>query len=392
MKPRVLLAWETGAGRGHLVTLKTVAAALGPDFTYDAALCRMDHADEIAPLCDLVFPAACLYYDQAGVRGPGGTRTATWAEFLADSGFRDSEFLATQVRWWQDVLSARSTDLLVADYAPCALMAAYSMGIPAVIVGTGYGIPPENLASFPVFLPEFSHCLYDEAETLSVVNAAVTPLGVPRLQSLSDVYRRSDELVRTLDILDPYRGQRDRPLLPPVTDVSSLIAGEGEEIFIYFSTSELEDEAVMKAVCTLGLPVRAFCPGLSEPAAAQLRAAGIRLETAPVPVDRLARRSRMIVNSGQHGILCLGLAAGLSQICIPQHLEQLYHARRAEDHGVARVVTIADRTADTLREMIRNAYLDDDLAAASHRSALDLRPQFAVNPGEIIRSRLTPLL
>ncbi|MBB5686650.1 glycosyltransferase [Sphingobium boeckii] len=392
MKPRILLAWESGAGRGHLVTLKTVAAALGPDFIYDAALCRMDHAAEIAPLCDLVFPAACLYYDQAGVRGPGGTRTATWGEYLGDSGFRDPAFLTRQVRWWQDVLAARSTDLLVGDYAPCALMAAYSMSIPAVIVGTGYGIPPPRLPEFPVFLPEFSHRLYDEAEMLTLINQAVVPLGVPPLDHLSDIYRRSGELVRTLDMLDPYQGQREQPLLPPVADVSRLMASDGDEIFVYFSTSELEDEAVLGAITTLGLPIRAFCPGLGPSAATRLTAAGVLLETAPVPVDLLVRRSRLIINAGQHGILCLGLAAGLPQICIPQHLEQLYHARRAEAAGVAQVATIHDRTAPILRQMIQNAYVDGRLASAARKSAEALQPQFAVRPEAVIRARLTSLL
>ncbi|MET0360442.1 MAG: hypothetical protein ABW048_01695, partial [Sphingobium sp.] len=70
-RPRILLAWESGAGRGHIVTLRTVAEALGPAFAYDAALCVIDHAGELAPLCEMVFPGARLFVNPA-VRGAPG--------------------------------------------------------------------------------------------------------------------------------------------------------------------------------------------------------------------------------------------------------------------------------------------------------------------------------
>ncbi|HEX7873919.1 MAG TPA: nucleotide disphospho-sugar-binding domain-containing protein [Sphingobium sp.] len=392
VRPRILLAWEAGAGRGHIVTLRTVAEALGPAFAYDAALCVMDHAAELEPLCDLVFPGARLWFDSETRHAPGAPRTATWGEFLGDTGFRDGAFLATQVRWWQDVLTSRCTDLLVADYAPCALLAAQSLKIPAVVVGTGYGIPPAGLAEFPVFLPEYAERMFDEREMVATINAALTPLGVPPLRHLSDIYRRSQELVRTLDVLDPYAEARTQALLPPVADVARPADVPGDEIFVYFSTTELQDEAVVEALCSLNLPVRAFCPSITPDLAKRLEQAGIRMEAQPVPVGEIAARSRLIIHSGQHGILCLGLAAGLPQIAIPQHLEQLYHARRCEALGTGRVVTLEQRRAEEMRAMIRAAYADEGLLQTARDTARRLAPQFAVDPAAVIRERLLPLL
>ncbi|GGZ44987.1 glycosyltransferase [Asticcacaulis endophyticus] len=389
MKPRILLAWEAGAGRGHVVTLKTVAAALGDAFIYDAALCRMDHAAELAPLCEMVFPAARLRYDAA--RREGLVRTATWGEFLGDSGFRDAEFLARQVGWWQATLIARRSDLVIADYAPCALLAAQSLGIPTVITGTGYGIVAEGLKTFPIFLPEYNQRLYDETEMVQTINTALEPLSVPRLDVLPDIYRRSQELVRTLDILDPYDGLRTQALLPPVADVAS-VSGEGDEVFCYFSTTELADTGVLDAICSLGLPTRAYCPGLDSDRANRLVAAGVCVENGPVPVDLIARRSRLMVHSGQHGILSLGLAAGVAQVAIPQHLEHLYHARRCESQGCVHVITISERVAHSVRQVIHDRYDD----TAFHQAALDaaarIRPQFAVDAGRLIRERIGALL
>lgn len=390
MKPRILLAWESGAGRGHVVTLKTVAAALGDAYVYDAALCRMDYAAEIAPLCEMVFPAARLRYDRA--RLDGAVRTATWGEFIGDSGFRDEAFLARQVAWWKEALIARRSQLVIADYAPCAMLAAQSLGIPTVITGTGYGIVAEGLTTFPIFLPEYSQRLYQESEMVETINAALAPLGVPMLTCLPDIYRRSQELVRTLDILDPYAGLRTQALLPPVADVAATSGAEGDEVFCYFSTTELNDESVLDAICTLGLPTRAFCPGLAPEQASRLKASGVHLESAPVPVDLIVRRSRIMIHSGQHGILSLGLAAGVPQIAIPQHLEHLYHARRCEAQGCAKVVTKSNRSAIAVRNIIRDSYEDTAFHRAAAQTALRIRPQFAIDPVALIRERIRPLL
>jgi len=375
-----------------VVTLKTVAQALGPRCVFDAALCNMNHASELEGLCERVFQGAMLYFDRETRHAQGAPRTATWGEFLGDTGFRDGAFIARQVKWWQDVLDARCTDLLIADYAPCALLAAQSMGIPAVVIGTGYGIPPEGLPEFPVFLPEYSERLFSEAAMVDTINAATAQLGVPKLNYLSDIYRRSQDLVRTLDVLDPYAGQRDQPLLPPVADFSAAADGSGDEVFIYFSTSELADPQVVEAISTLNLPTRAFCPAIDPDVAARLQQAGVILETSPVPVELIASRSRMMLHSGQHGILSLSLGAGLPQVAIPQHLEQLYHARRCEHLGVGSTVTLEQRTTDRLREMIRSSYYD----AAMQRTARDLSgqlaSQFRVDSAQVMRERLYPLL
>lgn len=389
---RVLLAWESGAGRGHIVTLKTVAEALGNAFAYDAALCAMDHAAELAPLCELVFPGARLFFDAEHRKTPGAPRTATWGEFMGDTGFCNPAFLATQVAWWQDVLKARATDLLVADYAPCALMAAHSLGIPSVAVGTGYGIPPVGLETFPIFLPEFSERVYDEREMVADINAALTPLGVPPLRYLSDVYRRSQELVRTLDVLDPYASARSQALLPPVADVASPAKVRGDEIFAYFSTTELRDEGLVEAMATLSLPLRAFCPGIDTAVADRFASASIIVERAPVAVEDIARRSRMLIHAGQHGILCLGLAAGLPQVAIPQHLEQLYHARRCEELGAGRVIDLSNRTPAALQDIIRGTYFDTEIDDRARCVAESLHDQFAANAHDLIRRRLLPLL
>ncbi len=388
---RVLLAWEAGAGRGHVVTLSRVARALEGMAECDAALGWMDHAAEIAPWCARVFPGVSLPYRRAARRARGAPPNATWADYLNDCGFADEERLRGNVAWWLDVFTRRDIGLLVADYAPCALMAARIAGIPSLAVGTGYGIPPTALSEFPVFLPEYATREADEARLVEIIDRALGPLGLPRLDSLPEVYARSGELVRTLPLLDPYAAwRRADAYLPPVADFAGHSDGSGTDVFCYFSTSELASVPLVEALCSCRLPLRAFLPGAPDGVRARLAEAGVRIENAPVPVEEIARTSRLVLNSGQHGILSLALAAGIPQVCFPQHLEQLYHARRAEAAGVASVVWPRKTPCERILETIRSTWQNGSMSERARSLARELAARFVADDLELMRAGLLP--
>jgi hypothetical protein len=390
---RVLLAWEGGAGRGHVVTLARVARALDGIAECDAALGWMDHAAEIAPWCRQVFPGVRLPYRRAERKARGASPNATWADYLYDCGMGDRDRLRANVAWWLDTLARRDIGLLVGDYAPCALMAARIAGIPALAIGTGYGIPPPHLPEFPVFLPEYAAREADEDELVAAINEALGPLGLPPLVALPQIYVRSGDLVRTLPLLDPYSDWRDAgAYLPPVADFAGHSDGSGTDMFCYFSTTELANAGLVDALCACELPLRAFLPGVSDAVRARLASAEVRIEDAPVPIEEIVRTSRLILNSGQHGILCLALAAGIPQVCVPQHLEQLYHARRAESAGVARVIWPRSASEDVVLETIRAAWQDETIATRARAVALEQAHRFAADDLELMRVALRPWL
>ena len=383
-----MLAWEGGAGRGHVVTLARVARALSAFVPCDAALGWMDHAAEIAPFCEGVFPGIKLPYDRNGRKARNAPPTATWAEWLLDCGFADGAKMAGRVGWWLDTLERRQTTLVIADYGPCAMMAARIAGIPAVAIGTGYAIPPLGLKSFPVFLPEYAQREADEDALLAGLNAALGPLGLPELAYLPEVYARSGEVVRTLEMLDPYRGQRSSAYLPPVADYGGVAQGEGDTAFCYFSTTELAHPGLVEALATCGLPLRGYLPGAPDGVRERLAAAGMRIETAPLPVAEIAATARIICNSGQHGMVCLGLAAGIPQVCLPQHLEQLYVARQAEAAGVAQVIWPIHPPVETIRRELQTAWQDTEARRTARELAHQLTPDFARDDGPALRKAL----
>ncbi len=392
MAKRILLAWEGGAGRGHVVTLRVIAEALGPQPHYEAALCRMDHAAELSAVCGAVYPSAGLYLHAAPRKALGWPRTASWADFLGDLVFAFPERLKVQFDWWVEVLRSRRIDLVIADFAPISMLAARALGIPSVCVGTGYSAPPPGMTSFPILLPEYTTLVHDEAALLANTNAILAPFNLEPLGAFSDIYRASVSMPRTIRQLDPYDGLRASPLLPPLNEAVPRGTGAGDEIFVYFSTAETAYAPLVEALCGLDLPVRAYLPGADAQLLDRLVQAGVMVELAPVPVDQIAARSRLMLNAGQHGSLCMGLGLGIPQLTLPQHLEHLYHARRAFDLGVAEIVPYRSWDAGQIIAVTREMYFDPDRAARSQALAASLYPDLFGDIARLVRDRVGPLL
>lgn len=385
-----LLAWEGGRGRGHVMTLKMVAEAIGDRFSFDAALCSLDFKDELSAFCDPV-QGPWLPFSDEYRRSRGNPRTATWGEFMGDIGFRRPEILRQSIGWWQQVMRECEISLVLADSAPCALLAARGLGIPSVAIGTGYLVPPAAMESFPILLPQHATRIYDEAEILETTNAAVAEFGVPKLDRLPAVYASAGQLVFGLDMLDPYDAWREQPLLPPMVGGDPEPASGGDEVFVYFSTKEGSNAGLMEAVGGLGVPTRLFMPGIEEATAQDFARRGVVVERSPVPIHLIARRTRLMVNGGQHGTLCLGLASGLPQVSVPHDLEKQFNAEAAARRGVLRLVDEA-QNADHIRSAILDAYEDAAMQRRSRELAEELRPQFLVSRRKWIRRRIAEVM
>jgi UDP:flavonoid glycosyltransferase YjiC (YdhE family) len=388
---RAILTWECGTGRGHLVKLKTVAEMLGDRFEFDAALCSMKHADEIRPYCTSVFQGAFLPYNRADRTALGDVTTSTWGEYLGDLGFRDREFLSRQIGWWQEVIRARRISLVVADFAPCALLAARGLGVPAVAVGIGYTVPPPGMKEFPVLIPDYAQRIHDEAQMIECVNHAATPLGVPEIRHLPEIYACDAQLVRTIPLLDPYFEHRRDPLIPPTVEPGMHEFEGRDEIFVYFSSTEGSNPAIAEALTGLNVPVRVFAPALDTETLNRLEASGVTVERAPVSPNAISRKTRLMINSAQHGTLCLGLAAGIPSVALPQQLEQRYNALAAARRGVVRLVGRDEHTSERFRAIILECYHDRAMHEAAEALAKELIPFFYKSPRVMIRRRIGAL-
>lgn len=383
---RALLAWESSATRGHVVALSRVAEALSGRFECHAALGSLAHADELAPHCVEVIQGARLLIDYR--RRPGGSRepARSYADVLGDFGFGETETVAARVDWWIRLFRARRITLLVADLAPCALLAARTIGMPCVAMGVGFALPPPGLERFPRFFPDLPEPHHAEERLLAALARVAVP-GFPAPERLPEVFAADRQVVKSIRAIDPYAEARHEAALPQINRLGGLRAGGGDEVFVYFSHRAALKPAVVEALTRISRPVRAYIPDLPRAVAERLDAAGVILEPAAVSHARIAARSRLLLGTGQAGITMLALAAGLPSVAIPLNQEQRSNAIRAAALGTVRPLDRDMLDSDGLIAAVEEM-CDAAVARRAVQVAEALKPETEGDFGALFRERI----
>jgi hypothetical protein len=389
---RILLACEGGSGLGHVDSLAMIARALGPAFAFDGVHYSDDALKVLDEVCDETFKGPAFLPSAARAEARASLEGWSWANFLERCGLGNVQALAPSLNWWRLTLLQREIDLVVCDYAPRALIAARMLGIPVVLTGTAYSVPPNGLERFPAFLDRSQPCSVDEAAMTRKLNAFCGIRGLPELQVLPDIFDCEVKLPQGLSFLDPYDELRTEQLLPRPSNFSKILAGDGNEIFVYLSNIGADPDFMLDALDGLGAPVRLFVPWLDTGKASRLSERGIAVENKPQHPDDLARRTRLMVLYGQPGTTALGLASGIPQVAFPQHIEQLVHAERAARHGGVSVVRREGLDRDGFVNAIRVAYADEGLQAAARRGVDAVRREMDIDIRTMIQEALRPTL
>lgn len=383
--PRVLLAFELGAGRGHVVTLARMAGALGPGLPLIAAMPGLRHAAQLRAMGARVIRCP---RPQIAVRAGN----ATWACYLG-AALEDADLVRRSLGFWRDLIVSEDISILIADYAPLAVWAAQALraegwDIRVVTVGTGYGVPPGGLERFPQLVAGYDRVVHPEAETLAGLNRIAKAVGIAPLPRLSALGRADLALAATFPFLDPY-ARPAADLCPPLVDLSSGLA-EGDEMFVYFSRDEPDGPELAEALMRLPLPRRGYLPGATAAVKSRLRAAGMIVEEAPVSATLIARRSRMVLHAAPHGTLCMAALAGLPQVGLPGHMEQMTHATRAETAGILRLIPPGQASVGAIMALAAQAYDDTGLSLRARALAAELRAGFPADPMADLARRIAP--
>lgn len=390
--PKLLLANDAGGGRGHMTRLAGLGRLLADRFQIDAVVPQRDGSPELEAIGATVFRGPLLRF------GAGRDKPApcpSFGAYLAQIGFDSPDRLREVLDWWRKVLVSRDVSVLIADYAPMALLAAQGLraegwAMAIFTTGQGFGLPPWHLPSFPVLHPEVGEAEHSESVLLEIVNTVGGDFGLPPLAAFPEVFRADLSLVTSLPFLDPYAGLRRDPLVSPVQKITQAIGGGGDEVFLYFSTRELQNPELVAALAELPLPRRAFLPQASPEVAARLAAAGVMLESTPLDHDTIRARSRMLIHAGQHGSLCMGMFSGLPQVALPTDLERHAHAGGAQAAGGCVKLGPRGKSRDDFLQSFLTAYEDETAAHRATELADRLRADLPADFAADLRDRLRP--
>ena len=334
---RILFAWELGGALGHAMACASLAGTLALRGHRIAFAMRDPASLDFAP------DAAAherLQAPRAANEGQVGERPVSIPEILLGCGYRDEAQLAALVRAWQAIFEQARPDLVIADYAPTALLAARVAGIRRVTYGNGFFSPPP-LSPIPPYRydepVEPARLQAAEAQALASVNATLTAFGREPLGKLADVFAADEQFLCTFPELDHYQ---DRPATgywgPRYRfDRGAALAwpkAGGKRVFVYVHTAMPRLDALIDTLAESPHRVIAFIPGLDAPRRDRLVSRSRIVAERPVRLDALMRDCDLMISHGSE-IATGALLSGVPQLCFPAHYEQYLTSRRLEQLG-----------------------------------------------------------
>ena len=270
-------------------------------------------------------------------------RLGNYTSVLAAAGWLDPAGLAALVCAWRTWLDLLQPDLLIADHAPTALLAARGRGLPVWAVGNSFELPPPG-AHFPAMAwwdpAAEARCSDDDARLLLSTNQALTLLGDAPLRRLPDLFTTAHQALTSLPEFNHYGSYPARIAQPGASYIGdqgvapAWPPGKGHRAFVYLSPTHADFRAVMGALQTLGWAALVHAPGLADEAAARLGGPQVRFERKPVQTDAAVAAADVVVSHASMGLVCAAALAGKPQLVLPSHMEQMMVARRVVQAGV----------------------------------------------------------
>ena len=394
-KPRILLCWEAGANRGHVLTLAGVAKALSGQASFQARLCRMDHASVLAPYCADISRGWPLKHQKLSAEAAekAAQFKLTWATWLRARGYDDWYFLRAAFQWWCDTIWEVRPAMVVGDYAPTALMAARALGIPSLAVGHVYGLPPSDMTCFPVIGRHDAPLQLDQDAFCARINDALGPIGLPTLDWLPQVYQSTLTFPHGLSLCDPYAEWRTQPPLSPFDSMPDLNSRRGDVLFAYIPAKEVRKKTILTTLRQVALPTVLVSPFLDDPTRAILKQNPmLDIRLTPLPMNEIVARARMILCLGQGGTTALAVLSGLPCLALPSDQEKDSNATRAAVLPSFRRIAKADRSAERILTVLHEMWNDTSLQDAARESAVRLRKADVPLRGNALRRIVSRLL
>lgn len=383
----ILYAWEFGAGLGHLGAFLPLARALrlqGHQVHWSVA-----SSTAAARLLDqegFTWLQAPTVPEQ-GRQGP----PLTYADILLRFGYADPADLLGLTVAWRELLRLTQADILLADHAPTALLAARSLGLPTVLFSSGFCVPPRQIPA-PNMRPwqaiAAAQLAAIEQPALASINAALTRFGKPPIAGVTQLFDVDEDTLLGFPELDHYAQRGPACYWGNLPDAgvgtpAPWPAMPGKRIFAYLRTEARHHEAVLVALHALGQPTVVFFPGAPAALMARFAAPHLVFTQAPVDLAKTGLEADAAVTYGNLSTTTRFLLAGKPVLLVPWHLEQFLMARRVEEMGAGLLVD-PEKPADDLPQKLQQVVFDPLFAGNAQAFAR----KYAAFPQEVVINNL----
>jgi UDP:flavonoid glycosyltransferase YjiC (YdhE family) len=370
-----LLAWEFGQDLGHVRRVVPIAAALR-EGGHEVHLAFRD-ATMLGHALDAGFPA----WPAPLLKRPSriDPLPVNASDVLLNLGFRDEGSVAGALDAWRALLDATRADVLVADYAPMALVAAAQRRMPRATIGSGFALPPRTqpLPALRDVGPQGGE-VRAQRDTELLERMRRVAAGIEGL-TLAALFHGDVDLLCTLPQLDPY-GPREGDYLGPVQGTAGGLREEWRtqkpHVLAYLKPRDARFRPLLRALEALDAETIVAAPGLAPGEAAALSSPAVRVHHEPVQLAGLIEHATLCVAHGGAGFAAAALLAGVPLALAPMHLEQELVSRRIRDEALG--VLLPAGGADAARAALAAALADAGLAARERDFA---RANASVRPG-----------
>lgn len=371
---RLLYVWELGSNAGHLergVSVCNGLRARGWDPVF--AVQNVDLAQRI------LIPSGFQYVNFPAPpprHRPQRHAPVNYSDLLLERGFDDAATLSARVHAWVELYRWMKPDVLVLDYAPTAQLAAYILGLPSLLICSGFSIPvcSDPLPSIqPRKQISRQDLLAADRRLLENVNIVARELGAPPLAKIGDLFARSPHIVTTFPELDSYVGREPDVHVGPLERVTNYPRTEWRtagplRVFAYLRPFIKGLDSMLQALRDCNAEVKCVVVGASSEFVSKHQSDRVEIFTSPIEPRPLLREADLVISYGSAGLIAQSLLAGVPLLLMCDVLEQIRNSLRVVELG-AGIAVIENRTPAVLGEAIRKLTSEPSYRTAARHFA-----------------------
>lgn len=357
----ILYAWEFGANLGHIGAFLPLARALRDQG--HAVRWVVASSTSAAYLLDkegFAWLQAPICPEQPR---PGPPHT--YADILLRFGYANPADLLGPAVAWRELMKLTGAQIVLADHAPTALLAARTLDLPAMLFSSGFCVPPPQMPT-PNMRPWIdlpaAQLLALEQAALASVNTVLAHFGKPPLGGIAQLFDVAENTLLGFPELDHYaaRGAARYWGNLPDTGVGAPApwpALPGKRIFAYLRKECRHHEAALQALNLLKQPTVVFFPDIAPDLRARYGAPHMAFVDSLVDLARAGQEAAAAITYASLTTTTRFLLAGKPVLLLPGHLEQFLMARRVEAMGAGLLVD-PEKPADDLPQKLQRIVYD----------------------------------
>ena len=341
---RILIAWELGGNWGHLARDVPIALALR-ERGYEVHFAVRDPrtaAQFLTPHGFAFEPAPVGPVDRVARFAV----SENFAGVLSTQGYGHPEALHGLIAGWLEIFEAWRPALVIADFAPGALLATRVAGLPVAAVGLGFDMPPP-LDPLPPIRPWEGYSIQRmarlDAALLETVNTVLAQFSAAALPRIGELFAGKWTALTTFPEL-AHHGPRSNanfvgPIYstPPDAQEAHWPDTRGPRLLAYLRPNTRGLEGILAALSRLGTVI-ASVPGLTS--AIGSSTASCHIHTRGLQLQHLLPRTDILISNGNLTTSTLALLAGVPVLAVPNFDEQHLGALRIAELGAG---LIADK-------------------------------------------------